>query len=139
MKQANNIKFRTQGKKITLTVKDKNNNSLVINTIVREQFTKVFGLRYILRCDIKEYLIELFKLGRVLTIDSLEIEGEKFNFHPIELYNGKDITLPIIEFIVNPDRGEKIEVYNVYIDKISYQATHKAFTPFYNLDIKIPD
>lgn len=134
----NNIKFNSKGKKITFTVKDENNISLLIETIVREQFIKIFGLRFILRCDISKYIIDLLQLGNTLTVDYLEIEGERFNFHPITLYNGKGITLPIMEIVINPDRGENIEVYNMYIDKISYQATHKAFTPFYNLDIEIP-
>lgn len=135
----NNTKFNKKGKKVTLTIKDENNISLLIETIVREQFSMLFSLRFILRCGIIDYIQDIRELGNSLTIDYLEIEGESFNFYPIELYKNPETLLPVLEIVINPDREKKIVVYNAYIDKISYQATHKIFTPFYNLDFEIPE
>ena len=133
------FKLNTKGKKVTLTIKGKNNTELNIETFVRDQFLYLNGIRYILRCDISKYVIDILRMADKiydsLTITHLEIEGENFNFHPIELHADKNIILPVIEILVNPDRGkDKIEVYNAYIDKISYQAAHKVLSPFYNLE-----
>lgn len=138
--KANNIKFDAKNKKVNLTIRGTKKESpigyqdLEIETFVREQFSEMFGLRYILRCNIKDYVLDLLNLEGPHTIVNFEIEGFDFNPHPIDLYINKDILLPTFEIVVNPDRGKKIEVYNAYVDKISYRATHKAFTPFYNLD-----
>ena len=138
--KANNIEFNAKNKKVNITIRGAKKASplgfqdIEIETFVREQFFAIMGLRYILRCNIKDYVLDLLNLEGNYTIVHFEIEGFDFNPHPISLHINKDIILPILEIVVNPDRGKKIEVYNVYVDKISYQATHKAFTPFYNLE-----
>lgn len=138
--KANNIKFDARNKKVSIRVRGKDEKSdigyrdLEIETFVREQFFCIMGLRFILRCNIQKYILDLLDLEAPHTIVNLEIEGLDFNPHSIDLHINKDILLPTLEIVVNPDRGNKIEVYNAYVDKISYQATHKAFTPFYNLD-----
>lgn len=129
----NRFKFNAKGKRVTLTIKGKDDKELFIETFVRDQSLYLGGMRYILRCDISKYVIDLLHMADKITDDliitKLEIEGENFNPHPINLYANQDIILPVLEILVNPDRGKyKIAVFNAYIDKISYQTTYNTLS-----------
>lgn len=134
------FKLKVIGKEVTLTIRGKDSfHDLEIKTFVRQQFIFLNGMRYILRCNIKEYILDILQLVSKstdpLTIISLEIEGLNFIPHPIELHADQDIILPVLEFVVNPDRGkDKVEIFNAYIDKISYQATYHTLSKYYSLD-----
>ena len=132
MDESNNNKFTAKGKKVTLVLKGKDGYELRINTSVKKQFGRS-GYKSILRCDIMYYVMSILRMEEPLKIVYLNINGKDFDIcirDNIDIYTSKDILLPILEIVISSNTADKIDVYNAYVDKISYIATHKALAPY---------